>query len=295
MTLWIVFAGMTAFALALLLRPLVRRPPAAPPREAFALEIYRDQLAELERDCAQGRIDAEQARAARAEIGRRMLALDGGEAAPAAGPRPAPRSAVAIGIAVPLCAFLLYADVGAPRLPDRPDGFAAGAEDAGAARRELARLARDMSPEEREAMIRAMVDGLAQRLRDQPDDVDGWLRLARSYHVLGEPEKSRDAYAEAARRRPDDADLLVGYAASVMRAEAPGVAPPPAFRAVMSRILHIDPDHRDGLWLAGLAARQGGDDDGARAYWTRLRALLEPGSPAHRALTARIETLGGAR
>ena len=60
-----------------------------------------------------------------------------------------------------------------------------------------------MSPAEREAMIRGMVARLAERLEAQPDDADGWLRLARSYDVLGEPGKAADARtrAEAVRRR----------------------------------------------------------------------------------------------
>ena len=57
------------------------------------------------------------------------------------------------------------------------------------------RAAQQMSPEDRQAMIRGMVDGLAEKLKQNPDDLDGWLRLARSYGVLDEAAKSRDAYA----------------------------------------------------------------------------------------------------
>jgi cytochrome c-type biogenesis protein CcmH len=57
--------------------------------------------------------------------------------------------------------------------------------------------AQDMSPEERQAMIRGMVDGLAQRLEDEPEDIDGWLRLARAYAVLGERAEAIDALERA--------------------------------------------------------------------------------------------------
>jgi len=65
------------------------------------------------------------------------------------------------------------------------------------------RAAEGMSAEERDAMIRAMVEGLALRLEDEPDDADGWRRLARAYQVLGEPDKARDALrrAEAAEKK----------------------------------------------------------------------------------------------
>jgi cytochrome c-type biogenesis protein CcmH len=55
----------------------------------------------------------------------------------------------------------------------------------------------NLSPGEREAMIRAMVDGLAQRLAQHPDDAEGWRRLARAYEVLGETEKAREARTRA--------------------------------------------------------------------------------------------------
>ncbi len=56
-------------------------------------------------------------------------------------------------------------------------------------------------------MILAMVGNLAARLEQQPDDVEGWARLGRSYMVLNEPQKARDAYAHALKLKPDDAAL----------------------------------------------------------------------------------------
>jgi cytochrome c-type biogenesis protein CcmH len=68
------------------------------------------------------------------------------------------------------------------------------------------------SQEERRAMILAMVGNLAARLEQQPDDVEGWARLGRSYMVLNEPQKARDAYAHAVKLKPDDAGLQQAYA-----------------------------------------------------------------------------------
>ena len=61
-------------------------------------------------------------------------------------------------------------------------------------------------------MILAMVGNLAARLEQQPDDVEGWARLGRSYMVLNQPDKARDAYARAVKLRPDDAGLKQAYA-----------------------------------------------------------------------------------
>ena len=64
--------------------------------------------------------------------------------------------------------------------------------------------AENMSPEQRQDMVRSMVDGLAARLEQQPDDIEGWRMLGRSWAVLGDPAKSAEAFAQAARRLPDD-------------------------------------------------------------------------------------------
>ena len=122
MTLWIVVAAMTALALALLLAPLLRRAEGAAPRAAYDMEIYRDQLAEIDRELERGMLDTAEAEAARAEIGRRALAAEA--AATAADtrqtPAPAPRwRIVALGAGVPIAAVLLYLGVGKPELGDR--------------------------------------------------------------------------------------------------------------------------------------------------------------------------------
>jgi len=75
------------------------------------------------------------------------------------------------------------------------------------------------SLEERRAMILAMVGNLATRLQQQPDDVDGWARLGRSYMVLNEPQKAREAYAHAVKLKPDDAALQQAYAEASRAAE----------------------------------------------------------------------------
>jgi cytochrome c-type biogenesis protein CcmH len=59
--------------------------------------------------------------------------------------------------------------------------------------------ASDLSPEQRSAMVRGMVERLAERLRKDGSDVEGWLRLVRSYVVLGDRDNARSAANEARR------------------------------------------------------------------------------------------------
>ena len=80
------------------------------------------------------------------------------------------------------------------KTPDLPDGAAAAAE--------------NMSPADRSAMIRGMVDRLAAKLKQNGDDVDGWLRLVRAYMVLGDADKAKDAQAEARQAVSGNAERL---------------------------------------------------------------------------------------
>ncbi len=121
MIFWLAAAAMSLMAVAMLLWPLLRR--AAPPlaRAEYDLEIYRDQLTEIEHDVARGVLAADHAEAARLEIGRRMLATD--SVSTQEKPVPAGRArqswwSGAIGVAVPIAAVLVYLQGGAPDLSD---------------------------------------------------------------------------------------------------------------------------------------------------------------------------------
>jgi cytochrome c-type biogenesis protein CcmH len=86
------------------------------------------------------------------------------------------------------------AELSSGRPPARADG---AAPQSGPSAQDVA-AAQSMSPEQRQAMIRGMVDRLAQRLEQNPGDKAGWARLARAYDVLGEPDKAAAARARAA-------------------------------------------------------------------------------------------------
>jgi cytochrome c-type biogenesis protein CcmH len=81
--------------------------------------------------------------------------------------------------------------------------------------------AQDMTPAAREAMIRGMVQRLADRLAQAPDDLDGWTRLARAYGVLGETAKAAEAWGRAAALAPADADIQAQWQAAKAAAAAP--------------------------------------------------------------------------
>ena len=156
---------------------------------------------------------------------------------------------------------------------------------------EDAKAAQSMSPKDRMAMIRGMVTGLAERLKNSPDDIPGWQRLARSYTVLGEAEKARDAYAQLAELQPKNVNALADYAGAFARTLPKDAAIPPALVALGDRILALDPEHTSALWFAGMARAEAGDPDGARGRWTHLLELLDHKSPQYADVKKNIEAL----
>src|SRR5438132_1282868 len=171
-------------ALSVLLVPLLLRRRRGESREAYNLAVYRDQLAEIERDVARGLLNAEQAEAARTEIGRRILALSPAPVAQgSAATVPFAIATVAV-LLLPFGAWLLYARLGSPALPDQP--FAERA----AAAKAVAEAA--PHPDIGEALAK-----LSAHLKEHPEDLTGWLLLARAELRFGHYPESVEAYRHA--------------------------------------------------------------------------------------------------
>lgn len=463
MTPVLLFLLATAFAIALLAFPFIRRDEAQD-RRAFDLSVYRDQLAELDRDLERGVIDAEASRAAKVEIERRILALAADEEQIEATPAISASkfgliSTAALVISVPLASALLYLQLGTPDMPDQPlaariipeqdqsgqatvlaniqeirgrleaaprdgelwallartqlaaglygdaagsfnkaisfedddlvlraqlgeamvyaaegqvtpravevfeevvsiapnepraryylgmamaqegnvDGALAGWSDLLASsptnapwRQQIISAVRSMlqnvgrpaddvvanlpegipvgeesgitgqaglqalAPDEQNEQIRGMVEGLAARLEGQPGDVEGWVMLGRSRMVLGEPEAAKEAFERAIELAPDQPEILVAYAATLLKpSETPGGDPIVGAEAekIYEKLLTLAPNDPEPRWLLGLAALQNGNDEEAVSHWQALLSLIEEGSGDHDVVEARIAAL----
>lgn len=151
--------------------------------------------------------------------------------------------------------------------------------------------AANMTDQQRAAFIDGMVSGLADKLKAQPNDVEGWLKLANAYDQLGRTADARAAWREAANRAPDRLDAQTGYAGALalLAEQAPL---PPDFAPVVDRIRKLAPDNGLGLYCAGLIARANGDKAGAKALWLKVLALMPEGSPQRKEMEAKIAALG---
>jgi cytochrome c-type biogenesis protein CcmH len=139
-----------------------------------------------------------------------------------------------------------------------------------------------LSPEERNERIRGMVEGLDARLQDDPNDLDGWLRLGRARMVLGEKDKAAAAFEQASRLRPNDPQILADLGDALLTEVDPASGLPRVgakAQSVFQRMASLAPDDPRPPWFLGLAAAQAGDRAKASAYWQSLLERLPPDHP----------------
>jgi cytochrome c-type biogenesis protein CcmH len=144
-----------------------------------------------------------------------------------------------------------------------------------------------------ERQIAAMVESLAQRLKQHPDDANGWVLLAHSYQALERFTEAADAYARADALIPNNASLLADYADTLAMAQGRKLEGAPA--ALIQRALAIDPKHKKALALAATVTLETHDLDASIAYWRRLAAELPAGSDEARQVADVIAEVDAAK
>jgi cytochrome c-type biogenesis protein CcmH len=137
------------------------------------------------------------------------------------------------------------------------------------------------------AQIAEMVDKLATRLKDRPDDAEGWTMLARSYTVLARYRDALPAYQHAVALQPKNAGLMADYA-DAMAAANDGKQTAES-EALIARALTIDPNQPKALALAGTVAFDRGDFAIAVQRWQKIADALPPGSEFHQQVMANID------
>ena len=285
----ILFALLACIALIVVLCvlvPLLRRHDAPRSRAEHDIEIYRDQLAEVERDRARGLVTEGQLEASRAEIGRRLLAADAARRDATEG-RGAPHArailAVVLAAALPLAAAGLYFWRGAPLIPAGP------ASESAVARPAPQTQTPDTEPAEHDADMATLVERLAERMKERPDDARGWRLLGRSLSSLERYSEAARAYGRASALLPADADLKSLHGEALATASR-GTVTPEAERG-FAAALQIDPGEPRAQFYLGLAALQKGDRDGALARWQALEAASPEGAEWLPMLRRRIASL----
>lgn len=275
-SLFALFALMTALAALAALWPLSRARALKGEREAD-LAVYRDQLAEIERDRDSGRLQSDQAEAARTEVARRMLAADAARAvedrAAADGTGRRRAAAVMALLLVPLFGAGLYAYLGTPGLPGAPlsERLAAPAD-----RNDVAILVRKVE----------------EHLARNPNDGTGYEVLAPIYLRLGRLDDAARAYAQVIRVLGPTA-LRYSALGEVLVMEANGIVTADALKAFQDAV-KLDPTEPRATYFLGVAAEQDGRDAEAAAIWSAMLARAPQDAPYLPLLKQALERVRGA-
>lgn len=272
MTLWFVFALMTAAAIFAILLPLGFG--ARAPADGREVPVYKDQLSEIERDVSTGLIGKAEAEAARIEIGRRLLAADDQERDLPVRAATGMRRAVAVLalIGLPVVALSVYLPLGSPQLPDFP------------------LLARKSAPGGAQPM-EALVNQVQQHLAQNPTDARGWTVLAPVLARLGRGDDAIRAYRNALTYggdkpglRADLGEVLAATAGGVITAEA---------KAEFDRAHAADADEPKANYFLGLAAEQDGRKADAAKIWRAMLDKAPADAPWRPLVQASLTRVGG--
>ena len=282
---WLICTGLVAIALAFVLPPLlqaVSKDDDAEDQRKANIDVYRDQLSELEADLANGIVSPEQYQQDRDEIERRLLddvSTTNEPAKKKAKQAVADRGpAYAIAVGIPVVAVVLYLIVGnsaalsgAATAPVQAPSAAGSQSDGGMPQQAIA----------------ANVAKLAKRLEQNPADADGWVMLARSYMSLEKYSEASDAYAKAIALKTNDADLLADYAFALAMVNDRQLKGQPL--ELVKKALQVNPQNAKALELAGTAEFQAKNYKQAIAYWQRVLALTPTDSELARSLADQIK------
>jgi len=285
MTVFLIGAALLlAAALAFLLPPLLRREQTVDhvQRDQLNLAVLRDQMRELEADREAGLIEQGAYESARRELERRVAeevlpqdavaSTTGGSKRWVAG---------AVGVAVPVIAISTYMLVGSPEAMDP-------------AQQQVAAAHQQNSHEVTQEQIEGMVASLAARLKNEPDNIEGWHMLARSYNAIGRYKEAADAYAKLVQLVPDDSNLLSDYADTLAMALGRTLLGEP--EKLVAKAVQIDPQNIKAIALWGSAAFERKDYAAAAERWQKILPLVPADSDVARSISSSIteaQQLGG--
>ncbi len=262
-------AVLLLLAVAIVLRPLLKGGTGTGvARDRANFEIYRDQFAELENDLRSGVLGAEKFDQAKADLERRVLEEAARPAEGVTGARRGRAAPIAVGVLIPVAAVLLYLQFGTLEGLDVTH-----------------HAARDVSSITA-GHFQEMTEKLAARMRENPDDVEGWTMLGRAYRALERFQEAADALRKAVALNPGNADLLADLAEALALRNGRTLAGEPT--RLLERALKLDPNNDKVLSLSGSAAFERKDYKAAIRHWEALLKRPNVSGELAQALSAGI-------
>lgn len=263
---WIIAAILVLLILGFLFWPILNfKKNKSAPRDAYDINVYKDQLIEIETDLERGLLSLDQGEAARTEIKRRMLAaVDRSDKQNTSATLETGRSILAFfSISVPIGAVLLYLTLGNPTLPDQP--FAG-------------REARNVSPQtQQQKNLLQATNKMVTHLQNNPDDLRGWTLLARSYLSSSRYADAASAFSVAYQLSNGDPEIAVDYAEALSLAENSIVTA--EAHTIFLKVLESDNSNAKARYYLGMYEAQRGNLLSALQAWVNLLELSEKDAP----------------
>ncbi|MBF9061035.1 c-type cytochrome biogenesis protein CcmI [Rhodobacterales bacterium HKCCSP123] len=297
MGFWIATGAFSALVVMVLMLAVVRPRKAAVPAAAYDLQVYRDQLKEVDKDVARGVLTEEEAQRARTEVSRRLLEADRAlQAAKSVEARTSTIDRLILGgglVATVAGAFALYLQIGAPGYPDLPL----------ATRIELVEEARATRPSQAEAEAQVpfregvapdprreeLVAQLREVMAERPDDPQGLALLASNEAALGNFTAAHVAQTRLIEiLGPEVTGFHFIDLAEMQILAAGGYVSPEAERALM-RGLQLEPRNGTARYYVGLMYAQQGRPDLAFPVWRNLMAESTADAPWLEPIRLQIE------
>jgi cytochrome c-type biogenesis protein CcmH len=308
MILWIILTVMTALAAVAMAAPFLRQQRGTAAADASKdLDVYRDQLKEIEREEKAGLIRTAESEEARREIARRLLAAEQVVKAKAAAKPAGDRTYAAIGVAsvVALGSTILYSNMGWPDLPSQPaahrtasaapqdDG---GGSDAGSAGQNApagiaAAGAAGAGDKQPIGTVEQMIERLAKRLEENPNNADGWRMLGWAYASQERFADAAQAYAKAIEQSPSVGALKTARGEALVRVAGGSVTDEAL--ALFNEAIKQDAKDPRARFFLGLKKEQSGDKTAALEDWIAILNETSPDEPWAGDLRQRTETLAG--
>lgn len=274
MTFWLAALVLTTIASLAVLLPLGAKPRSAPSDVEHDISVYRDQLAEVDRDLARGAIKPAEAEQAKTEIARRIVRLD--SSAPAGDAKPRSVNLRLLGsvavLAVPLVSWGMYAVVGSPDLPSQPLS---------------ARLNKNPADSTPEELIARAENHLAQN----PNDGRGWDVLAPTYVRLNRFADAVTAYRNAIRLEGETAERISGLGEAMTMLNG-GIVSADA-EVNFRRALELEQGFPKARFFLAMGLAQAGKKDEAQAAWQAMASELPADQPWRRAAEFALTQLTG--
>lgn len=269
MLFWFLALLMLSSALLFVLSPLISpfQSRKGLARNDINVILFKDQCAELEADLATGVLTREQFDQAKEDLERSLL-QDIDKAEPGKVDRElvsSKHTAIALGLFIPILAISLYLKLGAGEAGLDPKRAVASSE---------------AQVEGHQGTLEEQIRSLQEQLQSNPDDLESWVMLARSYYFLKQYQPASGAFAKAVAMTDEkNADLLADYADALAMASERSMAGKPT--EAVQKALQVEPLHRKALWLAATAAYQNKQYDETLKYYSSLRDQFPKGSDSY--------------